>query len=145
VVYEVVRPDDLIAHHLTHCALCPSVSQSVSRPVSDLLSLKPVIIMDRFLSSATPDERDALMEAMNELQVEEMQQMFNSLAQKCFNRCVNNFRARQLDSGERNCIGVCADKYMQHMARVGARFAEETMPAQQPQTQQQTETTSQQQ
>ena len=50
--------------------------------------------MDRFLSSATPDEREALLEAMNELQVKEMQVMFNSLAQKCFNRCVNNFRAR---------------------------------------------------
>ena len=40
---------------------------------------------------------------------------------------------RQLDSGERNCISVCAEKYMAHMARVGARFAEETMPQAQPQ------------
>jgi import inner membrane translocase subunit TIM9 len=85
--------------------------------------------MDRFLSSATPDERDALMEAMNELQVEEMQTMFNSLSQRCFTRCVNSFRQRQLDSAERQCIQHCADKYMQHMQRVGQRFAEETMPA----------------
>ena len=50
--------------------------------------------MERFLASATPDEREALMEAMNELQLTEMQTMFNSLAQRCFNRCVHSFRAR---------------------------------------------------
>ena len=92
--------------------------------------------MDRFLSSATPDERDALLEVMNELQLKEMQQMFNGLGQRCFTRCVTNFRSRQLDGNEKACITSCADKYMQHMARVGARFAEETMTQQgQPQTQ----------
>lgn len=50
--------------------------------------------MDRFLQNATPSERDALMEAMNELQLEEMQSTFNNIAQTCFNRCVNNFRSR---------------------------------------------------
>ena len=45
--------------------------------------------------------------------------------------------ARQLDSSERGCITVCAEKYMAHMARVGQRFAEETMPQQQQPPQQQ--------
>ena len=59
--------------------------------------------------------------------------MFNSLGQRCFQRCVHQFRSRQLDSGERQCIATCSDKWMQHMQRVGQRFAEETMPGTQPQ------------
>ena len=87
--------------------------------------------MDRFLQQATPQERESLMEAMNEMQIREMQSMFNMLTQKCFNKCVNNFRGRNLDSTEKNCITYCSEKYMQHMARVGQRFAEESQGLQQ--------------
>jgi import inner membrane translocase subunit TIM9 len=93
--------------------------------------------MDRYLQQASPHDRDVLSDLMNELQLKEMQTMFNMLTQKCFTKCINNFRARNLDSSEKNCINICAEKYLAHMGRVGQRFHEESLMNQQQQQQSQ--------
>lgn len=74
-------------------------------------------------------ENVELMEALNDMQASDMSNMFNNLAATCFNRCVNNFRSRILDSKEQQCIETCATRFIKHYQRVGLRFADENARA----------------
>ncbi|CEP00828.1 Mitochondrial import inner membrane translocase subunit [Plasmodiophora brassicae] len=72
-------------------------------------------------------EQARLMDVLQELQVRDAQSMYNKLAERCFDRCVDNFRGRTLDQKEEACVNTCCDKFMKYMQRVGARFAEQNM------------------
>ena len=85
--------------------------------------------MDRFLNSSSPEEKEAFMDILNELQVKDSQYLYNSLSARCFNDCVNDFRNRELIKKEKNCITNCASKYLKLLARVGVRFQEENAKA----------------
>ncbi|XP_010266687.1 PREDICTED: mitochondrial import inner membrane translocase subunit Tim9 isoform X1 [Nelumbo nucifera] len=50
--------------------------------------------------------------------------MYNSLVERCFTDCVENFRRKSLDKQEETCVRRCAEKFLKHSMRVGMRFAE---------------------
>ena len=50
--------------------------------------------------------------------------MYNALVERCFRDCVDSFRRKDLEPAEERCVARCAEKFMKHSARVGARFAE---------------------
>ena len=50
--------------------------------------------------------------------------MYNALVERCFRDCVDSFRRKDLEPAEERCVAKCAEKFMKHSARVGARFAE---------------------
>ncbi len=87
--------------------------------------------------------------AMEEMQVKDMQRVYNSLAERytrsyalvdrmarpcldsrpaggcfdrCFKHCVVTFRDKTLDAKEAGCVESCVEKYMRHAQRVNVRF-----------------------
>ncbi|KAH7422484.1 hypothetical protein KP509_12G010600 [Ceratopteris richardii] len=50
--------------------------------------------------------------------------MYNSLVERCFMQCIDNFRRKTLDKQEESCVRVCAEKYLKHSMRVSLRFTE---------------------
>lgn len=50
--------------------------------------------------------------------------MYNSLVERCFHDCVDNFTRKTLQKQEETCVMRCAEKFLKHSMRVGMRFAE---------------------
>jgi import inner membrane translocase subunit TIM9 len=50
---------------------------------------------------------------IEEMQVKDVQNKYNGLAQRCFNKCVTQFHEKKLDTTEAACIESCCDKFMQ--------------------------------
>ncbi|KAI5063056.1 hypothetical protein GOP47_0021603 [Adiantum capillus-veneris] len=79
-----------------------------------------------------PGDLDNLSEAdklrmvtmIDQLQVRDSLRMYNSLVEKCFGQCIDNFRRKTLDKQEESCVRVCAEKYLKHSMRVSLRFTE---------------------
>lgn len=72
-------------------------------------------------------ERTAVMSELNRLQLKDSMDTYNSLVERCFNECIREFRCKDLDSSEKNCITSCVKKFMEFSARLGQRFAEKNM------------------
>ncbi|KAE8680457.1 Mitochondrial import inner membrane translocase subunit Tim9 [Hibiscus syriacus] len=72
-----------------------------------------------------PEEDKNRMSAMvDHLQLRDSLRMYNSLVERCFNDCVDNFTRKTLQKQEENCVTRCAEKFLKHSMRVGLRFAE---------------------
>ncbi|KAA3456715.1 hypothetical protein CXB51_007618 [Gossypium anomalum] len=72
-----------------------------------------------------PEEDKARMSAMiDHLQLRDSLRMYNSLVERCFNDCVDNFTRKTLQKQEETCVMRCAEKFLKHSMRVGLRFAE---------------------
>lgn len=96
--------------------------------------------MERLAALAQDENNGELMEALNDMQAQDMTNLFNTLSEKCFSRCVTTFRSRQLDRNENNCLEICAQRFMKHYQRIGMRFADENTQQQaQQQVQQQSQ------
>ena len=50
--------------------------------------------------------------------------MYNSLVERCFGHCIDNFRRKTLDKQEESCVRHCAEKFLKHSMRVSLRFTE---------------------
>lgn len=50
--------------------------------------------------------------------------MYNSLVERCYTDCVDNFQRKSLTKQEETCVRRCAEKFLKHSMRVGMRFAE---------------------
>lgn len=79
------------------------------------------------LDQLPPKERTAVMSELNRLQLKDSMDTYNSLVERCFNECVREFRSKDLDSSEKNCIASCVKKFMEFSARLGQRFAEKNI------------------
>mmetsp|Transcript_24099 Transcript_24099/g.33996 ORF Transcript_24099/g.33996 Transcript_24099/m.33996 type:complete len:135 (-) Transcript_24099:111-515(-) len=101
-----------------------NVEKSVFHPV---LANKMEMIGE-YMQTASPAEQEELMLAMNEMQVKDTQRMFNGLTERCFEKCVTNFRQRELAPKEKKCVNTCATKFMAAMTRMAMRYAEEAGP-----------------
>ncbi|EOY34034.1 hypothetical protein QUC31_018633 [Theobroma cacao] len=72
-----------------------------------------------------PEEDKIRMSAMiDHLQFRDSLRMYNSLVERCFNDCVDNFTRKTLQKQEETCVMRCAEKFLKHSMRVGLRFAE---------------------
>ncbi|OMO67769.1 Tim10/DDP family zinc finger [Corchorus capsularis] len=72
-----------------------------------------------------PEEDKARMSAMiDHLQLRDSLRMYNSLVERCFTDCVDNFTRKTLQKQEETCVARCAEKFLKHSMRVGLRFAE---------------------
>ena len=77
-------------------------------------------------------------------QMQDFMRMYSSLVERCFNSCCNDFTSKALSTKEvrsfdvshtprapltrlvqEQCMLNCADKFLKHSERVGARFAEQ--------------------
>jgi len=59
-------------------------------------------------------------------QQKEFVRLYNSLVEKCFFSCVNEFSSKGLTSKEEMCMYRCTDKFMKHTAKVAQVFTEIT-------------------
>jgi len=63
-------------------------------------------------------------------QQKEFVRLYNSLVEKCFFSCVNDFSGKSLTSKEEMCMYRCTDKFMRHTTKVAQVFTEITMAEQ---------------
>ncbi|KAH7514461.1 hypothetical protein FEM48_Zijuj11G0092100 [Ziziphus jujuba var. spinosa] len=72
-----------------------------------------------------PEEDQKRMSTIVEqLQIRDSLRMYNSLAERCFTDCVDNFWRKALTKQEDTCVRSCAEKFLKHWMRVSMRFAE---------------------
>lgn len=76
------------------------------------------------LGNLTPQQKDRVMARLDELQMQDSMNTFNGLVERCFGECIVNFRAKDLDKTEKECVQNCVQKFMNFSQRVGQRFAE---------------------
>lgn len=60
---------------------------------------------------------------MLELQAKDSIRMFNSLVERCFHSCVNDFSSVSLSNKEKKCMYSCVDKFIQYSTKAGKIFA----------------------
>mmetsp|Transcript_3662 Transcript_3662/g.6819 ORF Transcript_3662/g.6819 Transcript_3662/m.6819 type:complete len:101 (-) Transcript_3662:260-562(-) len=73
----------------------------------------------------TKKDQKELEGLVQEMMFKEMQDMYINLVDRCFSKCINNFRSRKVLSAEKDCIGYCVAKSIAHNKRVQMRFAEQ--------------------
>jgi len=78
--------------------------------------------------------------------MQDFMRMYSNLVERCFMSCCNDFTSKTLSSKEvgffitcfatgiqrveqEQCMMNCADKFLKHSERVGARFAEQNAGA----------------
>ncbi|KAG6836688.1 protein transporter tim9, partial [Arthromyces matolae] len=69
-------------------------------------------------------EQAHMTKIIEKRQMQDFLKMYSNLVEKCFNSCCNDFTSKALSTKETDCIGHCAEKFIKHSERVGARFAE---------------------
>jgi len=67
---------------------------------------------------------EILQEEMQKLQVEEGIRNLNSITERCFEVCVNNFRTRKLENSEETCFKRCFEKHIKISMRLQKTFQE---------------------
>ena len=80
--------------------------------------------------SKIPDHQKAeFMKYFEETQMKDSLKMYNSLVERCFDKCVHvgwggGLNSKKLEDAELKCITQCADKFLKLTQRVGFRYAE---------------------
>ncbi|CAI5526207.1 unnamed protein product [Closterium sp. Naga37s-1] len=80
--------------------------------------------MDLDLEGVPEEDKARLTQMIENAQRRDGARMYNSLVERCFKDCVDNFRRKTLDKTEEQCVKRCGEKFLNHFARVGMRFAE---------------------
>ena len=70
------------------------------------------------LNSLNPQERNAVLAKLTELQIQDSMQTFNSVVERCFSECVTSFRSKALDKAEEDCVKRCVVKTKTFQDRV---------------------------
>ena len=84
------------------------------------------------LENLSQTDKDKIQAELATMQIQESLQTYNGLVERCFGECVSQFRAKNLDEMETDCVKRCITKYMQFSQRVGMRFAEKNQQMSQP-------------
>lgn len=74
-------------------------------------------------------EQAHMTKVIEKKQMQDFMRMYSSLVERCFVSCCNDFTSKALSSKEEQCMMNCADKFLKHSERVGARFAEQNADA----------------
>jgi len=69
-------------------------------------------------------EQAQMSRILEKKQMQDFLKMYSNLVERCFNACCNDFTSKAMSSKEEQCLSHCADKFLKHSERVGARFAE---------------------
>ncbi|KAF9520346.1 hypothetical protein BS47DRAFT_1335970 [Hydnum rufescens UP504] len=69
-------------------------------------------------------EQAHMTKIIEKKQMQDFMKLYSGLVERCFNSCCNDFTSKALSSKEETCVQNCADKFLKHSERVGARFAE---------------------
>lgn len=67
--------------------------------------------------SSGPSQHDVMSNVRRELQEQQVEELVQTLTDKCFEKCVRKPGA-SLTSGEQQCIAKSMDRYMEAMALV---------------------------
>lgn len=76
------------------------------------------------LDNMGEEDKREMMEMVESMQTRDSLRMYNSLVERCFRECVENFRRKTLDANEEKCVSKCTEKFLKHSARVSMRFSE---------------------
>jgi len=93
---------------------------------------------ERESSSSRPPQRgksneEILQEEMQKMQVTEGIRNLNSITERCFEVCVNNFRTRKLEPTEEACFKRCFEKHIKISMRLQKAFQDSQLIQQQQQ------------
>ncbi|KAI3661799.1 hypothetical protein MP638_003807 [Amoeboaphelidium occidentale] len=86
-------------------------------------------------SQLNEDDRNRMMQFLEQKQAKDAVQTYMNLVEKCFGDCIDDFTSRAMSSKETTCIDKCADKFLKFSSRLGLRFNEEMQKLQQQQQQ----------
>ncbi|KAA1073533.1 hypothetical protein PTTG_08469 [Puccinia triticina 1-1 BBBD Race 1] len=75
-------------------------------------------------SSLSSQDSAQLNRLIEQKQMKDFLKLYSSLVERCFTSCCQDFTSRALSSKEESCVNNCADKFLKHSERVGARFSE---------------------
>ncbi|KAH9080492.1 mitochondrial import inner membrane translocase subunit TIM9 [Lactarius deliciosus] len=70
-------------------------------------------------------EQAHMTKVIEKKQMQDFMRMYSSLVERCFTSCCNDFTSKAVEQ----CMMNCADKFLKHSERVGARFAEQNADA----------------
>ncbi|KAG8935134.1 protein transporter tim9 [Tulasnella sp. 419] len=70
-------------------------------------------------------EQAHLNKILEKKQMQDFMKLYSGLVERCFTACCNDFTSKSLSGKEETCVLNCADKFLKHSERVGARFAEQ--------------------
>eukprot|EP00877_Chromochloris_zofingiensis_P005016 jgi/Chrzof1/14515/Cz09g05200.t1 len=70
------------------------------------------------------DHKAAFLGQLEHMQVRDSLRLYNSLVERCFKDCVDNFRSKNLEKDEEKCVSRCCEKFLNLSARTGLRFQE---------------------
>ncbi|KAK9291229.1 hypothetical protein L1049_009417 [Liquidambar formosana] len=76
------------------------------------------------LDSLPEEDKQKMSAIIDQLQIRDSLRMYNSLVERCFTDCVDNFWRKSLGKQEETCVRHCAEKFLKLSMRVGMRFAE---------------------
>ncbi|KAK1921526.1 mitochondrial import inner membrane translocase subunit TIM9 [Papiliotrema laurentii] len=75
-------------------------------------------------SNFNPAEQQQVTRLIEKKQMGDFMRLYSGLVEKCFMACAQDFTSKALTNNEKTCAQNCADKFLKHSERVGARFAE---------------------
>ncbi|KAF5338953.1 hypothetical protein D9611_008788 [Ephemerocybe angulata] len=75
-------------------------------------------------SSFNSAEQAHMTKIIEKKQMQDFLKLYANITEKCFITCCNDFTSKALSSKEESCVANCAEKFIKHSERVGARFAE---------------------
>ncbi|CAI5457556.1 unnamed protein product [Closterium sp. Yama58-4] len=73
--------------------------------------------MDLDLEGVPEEDKARLTQMIENAQRRDGARMYNSLVERCFRDCVDNFRRKTLDKTEEQCVKRCGEKFLNHFAR----------------------------
>jgi len=83
--------------------------------------------MDPGFNATVPNSTDGQVSLGEEQRKREMVRISQDITQFCFDFCVNNFRTRDVDQIEADCITHCATKYVSTHSRAATVFTNQQL------------------
>ncbi|KAL7419009.1 protein transporter tim9 [Cryptotrichosporon argae] len=75
-------------------------------------------------SQFNSSEQAHMTKVIEKKQMQDFMRLYSGLVERCFSACAQDFTTKALTGAESTCVQNCADKFLKHSERIGARFAE---------------------
>ena len=70
----------------------------------------------------SPNQKKEFEAFLRKTQIQDSIRLYNSLVERCFHGCVNDFTTQNLSDKEEDCLLKCSDKFVRVSSRVIAAF-----------------------